>query len=397
MNTFVTLYQNKKPNGIIILASWLIFASTYIIIGQTGDKINYSTGILSFIGQVTLDAIAFIFSFLLYKRSTCLSTKKLFALFAISFSCAILADSSYNIIFNILHIPQTSGLYNSIWEVPFLGFLIFQGLAWYNFILFFNRPKISQGSVVACVTLSTLSMIIIYVFFFQIHWQVADYPIISFYHVADTIIEVVSIIAVFICLMISRNSSLSIMAIGYLTIIASDLIIRYDVIIQKMNYGSYFETTWILGLLLFIYAQAQLLYQKDFKNFSRLNVSYNTVHFKIALGGFSIGILSILLFFILLYILSPMEPMFSEQALKNIPSFLIIYSVLSIVMSHLFAARISFRFKVIEKLITSFMQSKQVVLSEKYKKKVQDTIEFSQLCCATSKGGDYVRIIHNFV
>lgn len=201
-----------------------------------------------FFGQVGLDVCLCTITYLFYKKTTDQKSKLIFTLYFFSFISAVIADGVYHLGMNILNIQYFYKI-NSLFEVPFIGFLLFQLLAWST--LFFKQDgslKLQKKHMYIPYIL--VSLIIFTTFTFGITWKIDHLSLIGIYQSIDTILEVLGFVIVTICLARASDSTLRLASIGYLAIISSDLLIRNQVISGVIPFLSIFEVSWVLGLML---------------------------------------------------------------------------------------------------------------------------------------------------
>lgn len=244
--------ENSKGKKSLITLSlmvvWVAYALSYFYLKNDNTTIIYS-GYLALCGQAGLDIIAAILALWLWKKSTA-QFKIVYLMFAVSFICAFISDGLYNIILNVLQISNLTGSLDSYFDIPFAAFLLFQMLAW-GAVFFLNTEKDIKTKVIY-MPYVIASLFIFLIFVFGITWKIEYFSVIGTYQILDTVLEVVGFAFASFCLARSKSLIVKYLAIGYLIIVASDLIIRYSFIQRSIVQSNPLEATWVLGLSLMI-------------------------------------------------------------------------------------------------------------------------------------------------
>jgi hypothetical protein len=238
----------------IVFFTWSIYAVFYgFFTERTETKII--AGYLSLFGEFGLDFIAAILAFYLWRRFK--QYKLFFFMFGVSFLMATFSDFFYNFIVNISQIERVSVWVDSVWDIPFLGFLFLQALVWC--LLFFNDFEIKETGLLIYIPYTLVGLIIFFSFMFALSWQINYFSILGLYQIMDTVLEVFGFIFASFCLIRSSNACIKYLSTGYLLIISSDLIIRSSVVTLTLKPGNLLEATWVFGLLLVIMGFSFLL------------------------------------------------------------------------------------------------------------------------------------------
>lgn len=240
-------YLSLSIIGIVIL--WFLYTFSYLALKQY--HILYA-GYLSFIGEVGLDIVAAVLAFYLWKKTTG-PEKIVFALFSISFLLAAITDISYNINTNILGITNFTNIIDSTFDIPFLGFLIFQLLAW---IVIFLKIETTQNKGIlfsSIFTIAILVLIIFGIFLFHTLWKAQNTHLVETYIAIDTVLQLLTLIFIVPCLIIVPNNQIRQVAVGYIIIMLADLIVHFEVLTRILKESSLLETLWILGLLFIVF------------------------------------------------------------------------------------------------------------------------------------------------
>ena len=240
---------DTKLTPIITLAAiWLIYTVCYIALKQNSTT-NLYPGLVAFIGEVGLDCLAAILTLQLWTKSSLTLLKKVYLFFCISFFLAAITDCNYNLTANILGITHISNIVDSIFDIPFLGILIFQILAW-AIIFLKSKPSLSKITILTVYLPITLIAIIIFTaFFYDLTWGIRAFSLIGLYIIIETVLQWVSFVFVSLYLATTNNKQFHLVAIGYLIITTSDLIVHLNVLAKTLKPDSILETTWVLGLL----------------------------------------------------------------------------------------------------------------------------------------------------
>lgn len=356
---------NSKKLVIPLFVVWIIFSLMYFIFSR--DNSNLVSGYFSLVGQVGLDVVAAILTFQLYMSSKESKKKFIFLMFFISFFSAIFADSIYNLTMKILNIKYFSSI-NSFFEIPFILFLLFQVIAWGK-IFFSGNENISNSKKKYPYTPYVIfSTLIFSMFIFGIPWKISHFSLVGLYQVVDTFLEVIGYTLVTICLARAKNLMLRFTSIGYLMIISSDLLIRYDVVSGIIPTQNFFETTWVLGLLLMTVG----FFVKD-KQIKLLNL--NSLQSCIAIWLLNICLLLVILFALASYLFS--STLEIDQVNKNLLAIIIPFSIIAIISSKFLSAKISFPLENLESIVRNF--SNEGVLLKQNKSESNYIHEFLSL------------------
>lgn len=242
-----TLEQKKLNIWIapLIFAAWSVYTAGYLYLSKNINTAVVS-GYLSLLGQAGLDIILGVLCFNAWKKSSG-KIRKIYLFFLASFICAFLADTIYNVLLNIEQLPQITNLQDSWFDIPFVLFLFFQNCAW--IMIFFANFTKEHAKFRDYIPYTIVGLVIFFGFVYGIHWKIEYFSVLGTYQILDTFFEGIGFLLAAFCLARSATPWLKYIAVGYLLIIATDLLIRYNVVEQlKLNFNP-FETTWVLGLL----------------------------------------------------------------------------------------------------------------------------------------------------
>lgn len=194
-----------------------------------------------------MDGLISILTFKLYQEANKNNLKLIYLLFFFSAVSATAADGIYHVTMNIIDVNNFN-IANSFFEVPFILFLFFHVIAWLS--IFFIDYKKDSGNKISYLPYLTVSVFIFFTFVYAIPWKIHYLSKLGIYQLIDTLLEVMGFALSTVCLARSKNNAVCYLAIGYLCIISSDLLIRYEVISGQIPFLSIFETSWCFGLLL---------------------------------------------------------------------------------------------------------------------------------------------------
>lgn len=230
----------------LVLAVWVAYTVSYLFLSKNTNTAVIS-GYLSLLGQAGLD-IALVFLCLHVWREETGGMRKIYLFFMASFICAFLADTVYNVLLNIQQLSTITNFQDSLFDIPFIFFLFFQNCAWG--IIFFKRTtKWKPISFFNYIPYIIVAWIVFFGFVYGIHWKIQYFSILGIYQIVDTLLEVAGFLLAAFCLARAATHWLKYVAVGYLLIVATDFLIRYNVVEQlRLNFNP-FETTWVLGLL----------------------------------------------------------------------------------------------------------------------------------------------------
>lgn len=136
--------MKHNPKYLIYLSSILSFL---IFGGYVIARINGAAtlcGIITLVTQTGFDIASAILAFQLSSQAEH-KKKQVFRLFGISFICAALADSSYNLLMNVIGIIQLPLSLDSIFDVPFIIFLTIQLISWLKIFILENNKGITKS------------------------------------------------------------------------------------------------------------------------------------------------------------------------------------------------------------------------------------------------------------
>ncbi len=239
--------QIGSKKFVAFFLSWFFCSCVYLTLANTNLR-NFA-GYVVLVGQVGMDIIISVLSFKLYQTTNKHSHKSIYLMFVLSAIAAIVADSVYHVAMNILGVDYFNKA-NSLFEIPFIFFLLFQVAAWLRvFFIDYEAKNTKKSHYLPYLTVSTF---IFFTFVYVIPWKIHYFSRLGIYQLLDTFLEVTGFALATVCLARSKNNPVRFLSFGYLFIVSSDLLIRYEVISGVIPFLSTFESTWILGQLLMI-------------------------------------------------------------------------------------------------------------------------------------------------
>lgn len=242
-------FKKYKTVSFFALSCWILYMIAYL--GAKNSSFNYYPGAISLIGQVLCDGIAVTITFFLARDAQGLE-QKIMLLFGSSFLCAFIADSIYNIFVNVLAIANISTFLDSLFNIPFLGFLFFQTFAWWEIVKMLFMEKSFKQMRHIYIPIGIFGILIALVFTFGIQWKIHATSMIGLYQIVEIICEIIGFIFAVLCFITAQTWTLKILSTGYLTIITSDFVLRTGFIEKSLIPDNLFEAFWVLGLVIMI-------------------------------------------------------------------------------------------------------------------------------------------------
>ncbi len=374
---------NKVRNNITVsilvltLAIWFLYAVLYFYLRDSHTTSIAASGVLTLIGEAGLDFIIFCLGISLWKKTAEQFEKNIYLIFAISFLFAAFADTVYNLILNVFHIQQFNiGLY-LLFDIPFLLFLILQTSIW--LFIFIKNIKYEPIKIYTYLPVIFIAILIFLTFMFGIQWRISKLSTVGFLQSIDTLLEAISFVFAVSCLARAKTTVLRFLSTGFLLVIASDLMIRYDFITNTISAENPFELTWVLGLLFitagFLFAKYS---QSDTDNTNLELLPNNSLQAQIALWSFILCLLLIFSIAATVFLFSLNKQIYLRERIISLPSVFIFFSVLSAICSNYVSMKLSAPIQNLENLIINFWNTQnekeyQQILKNSY------ILEFSNL------------------
>lgn len=329
------LSHNTLVTGNVFII-WLLFSCSYFFLKEIPDTSIFSA-YLTLIGEAGLDFVAAVLMYRLWRISG-KSVKNIFRFFFISFISAVVADATYNIVLNLYKYEYANSLMDFIFDIPFALFLLMQLAGWAS-ILIVNHNAKDKNKAFTYFPYAILSLIMFGLFIFCMSWKIDYFSSIGIFQTIDLALEVEGFALATICLARANTRLIRFMGIGYLMIVSSDFVIRYSVVSGLTPYLSSFETTWVLGLLLICTGIIVSKNENPDKLFQLKPISSLQSQISVWSLVLWLSLISILVIFD--YVFFQHYGFDSNPIAKNLLSMLVPISVLVIIISSYFSAKIS--------------------------------------------------------
>lgn len=306
------------------------------------------------------DIVLVISSFLLWRIAP-IKSKHIFGFFALSFSCHFIVITIYQILFNIYHIThaELSNLTLFLYYTPFLGFHIFQLLAWLYIVPRILNHKKNLKDLFTYIPIIIIAFSILFLFFMIYHsgiWY-GKSPIFRSYSGLNAIFEFMIFIAVILSLSATKNKNVFLLAIGYLVFRSSSLIMTFRIFAQQYGIYNLLNLMMFFGMVTMIYGLVGFKKTDAYKTSPKTWVyPINSIRSQI-----SFWILAIIIFTVSIlggvYYLTSHKVSFNRELFHGILSTLTIYLLISIALSKILADKICNPLQRMERLINLFMKS----------------------------------------
>lgn len=330
---------------------WLMYTILYQMTRQHHDW-SFVAGYMALIGEAGLDVVLFYFCFKWLKFSDGLN-KKILLIFGISYFSATISDGLYNVLLNVDFLKNNI-IVDSLYDIPFIFFLFFQVAAW--FIVLKNTKKIllsPKKFILFHMPYIIMSILILSIFLFGIHWKVQYLTVTGVYQVIDTFLEAIGFCLATICITRSKSNFLKLLGIGYLVIISSDFIIRSEVINNVIIVDNFFESTWILGLLISMVSFIAFYKEEKSKAFS-----LNPVNSISSFTGSSFLVFSLLLALTTCVIIFSFN---NQLSISYLPSLFVIFAIISVIFTEIFVGFINKPIFDLNVLIEHFNNTRKIL------------------------------------
>lgn len=336
-------------SSIVITTIWVTYAVVFIILKQYGSAEIYINA-LTFVGEVGLDLLLVIITFFLWKDLKG-PEKSLFLLFNISFILLTVNDTIYNIVINILGITYFNSVINFAVYVPFLFFLALQLFIW-ACIFFKGTYTHSQDSLFYSYLPIIIIIPIVFVLSFitELIHKPYLFSTLGFYTLLDAILQILNFIFVLLCLSLAIDRKIRYIAIGYLLIMTEAFFVQTNTLVQKLTPRSFLEILWIFGLFLIIFGFYKMKQNSNNIKMTNWLGNINTMQAQCAFWSFLFCLGAFITFLAIGYLFAK-DQLFTAVFLQHLPSMLIIFSIISVLISLIFARKLSYPFKRIENII----------------------------------------------
>ena len=340
----------KSILGMIFI--WLIYCAFYYLLSHYFPQKLYFHWFQGII-ETLLYIIAFAFSLILFKLK---KFTAIIGLFSVSFFIGLIQTVIYNSYPFVLENASVSSQEFLAFQLPFILLLISQTLAW--IAVLYSRPRVKRDFLV-CIPVAALAALILFTFIIASSLFSQEYrPLIWAYQTSAISIELISFMVLTLCLCASNSPGLSLSAIGYLIIIATDFIMRvYLIAKQPVPYWQVYESFWVLGQWFWVVGFFKLRdeFKKKAESKFELTVRWNSIQFRLCLWSFVISTYSMSLILILIFILYYQFILDHLALLQSLPCLIIFFSITSILISLLISKKISQPFSYISNFSRKFV------------------------------------------
>jgi len=328
--------NNLQQSRIIYNTGLFLWVGTFCLICfyiyTDINSIVSLSGSLSLIGQSGLDLFCLVLCILLYRRSTNIAHLS----FAFSFFMALLADFSYNLIFNIYETNINSTYFDFAFDLPFTFFLVGQLLSW----LIINSKNLGKQTVQKQITpVYITSALILIVFTIGIGWEYSWLSGFGVMHIIQTFVESNCVALCLISFARANNKSLKLLSTGLIIILCSDLAIRSQFVQYNLQPRPLFEVTWIIGLTLI----ASGLLQQILNKYESIDdvTSMNSIQSQIPLWMLTTALFSLFISILVFYIYAfSINPSLLQIKLNYAPSFFALLALCAVSIGTLFSNKI---------------------------------------------------------
>jgi signal transduction histidine kinase len=361
----------RIPKGIILVPLWVVYSILYILLTAHENKV-YS-GLFALVVTTFFEIVIFGYAFWLWRHAI-KTAKNVLGLFALSFGCMLIVNFVILLFFDVLHIPRSvvlGSFLSAFYNIPYLGFIVFQFFAC-ALLLFTSNAKWKSRSLfhyfpVAAIICASLVLCI-----FLYEWVLSGrVAFTDFYTGVDGVLEMMSFVLVLLCLATAKNKTVFYLTLSYLIIIVIDITINFGMLSTKLGISDIVvKPIWFLGLMFRLYGLVLCkklgLYQTESKNWLH---PVNSIRSQIAFWVFAVALLAVAIFLSLDYLFLP-KSFLDENTVQVLLSVLIIYSIITVVLSYIFAKKICTPLQRMEDAISGFMHSKKQ--ADNFKKNEQN-------------------------
>lgn len=364
----------KMPLSFLV-GTWVVYAIAYALLKQYKTAEIYA-GFLALIVTVGLDLVITLLTFYLWKK-VIEREKIIFALYSASFLLAAITDINYNLIVNILGITNYSGILASLFDIPFIGFLISQFLIWF-FIFLKTKPIQNKHNFFASYLSIFIIILIVFTIFFlaNLTWKVPVFSLLGLYRLLQAVFQVTGFLFALLCLAIAIDKQIRFLSIGYLIIISCSFFAQLSHLTQSMLPASMVEVIWSLGLLSIIFGLINMKRNSFYLESEKWLNSINSVQAQCAFWGFVLCMSSLGIFWGISYCLVG-HKLLTILPLQYLPTILIVFSVFAVSISSILARILSSPFERVEGIINLFMEEKS--LEGLQKNRITGIYEFEHL------------------
>ena len=292
------------------------------------------------------------------------TTRRILAYFALSFCCSISLALIYKFIFNVLQIPHSnvSELLASLYNIPYMGTMAFQLLAWGS-ILYLNNAESDSRRLFLYTPVIIISLACLSLFFFIFdtfntqHWIEGSFLHVS-YDFVEALLQIASFATALLCLAVTRSKGLFYIALGYLIIIAVDITMNFGIFAQSYGTRSFVEKFWILGVWLRVYGLVHFKKENAFKLSPKEWICrLDEPRAQGILWTPALLITGVYMMFALIYFV-PTAATMEPQLLQTLVSIFIFFLIIIVTLSNLFGKKLYSPIEGMEGIVSAFLPKK---------------------------------------
>ena len=251
MQTRTVVKKNYGP--LLFLLLWGVYSFIYYYLKQDPVLKNF-LGWTSFSTSAILTFIAVTYSLILWQKSTG-RAQRIFGFFSVSLLCIFITNLIYQILFNVLEVSHDSisNIVLSSYNIPYLVFLFLQLLIW---LMFITKIRFSQGKVKGLSLYIPIFIIVLafsLFFLFPFNWNLKNISLADIYNIVSLFLQIAGCLAAFLCMFAFKNRGVFYLALSFVIISGTDLIMNFDFFSQSYGVHSLVEVGWILGVFFRIY------------------------------------------------------------------------------------------------------------------------------------------------
>lgn len=198
--------------------------------------------------------------------------------------------------------------------------------------------------------LIVMDFIIISLFLSAIHYAFNILSAETISQASTFIVQLIVFDFAILCLIYSESRGFSLILSGFIVLICGDFFLIYSFISQTDKLLAYGELLWLLGLFIIFFGVLHLRKENNYDLSTWVRKS-TRIKSKLTIWFFSGSIISLLLLFIIAYLLS----MINKEVFLSLPLFIMLYSIIVIIFSVFMGRYFETPFKKIESNIRILM------------------------------------------
>lgn len=273
--------------------------------------------------ELILDIPITYFSWVIYKKLE--ENKPIFFLF-LSFANLILTDAGFYFVYYIVNFRDSSNIWNSLYMLPFLVFLLGQLVFWASTIkqnIFLNANRSYIVSLFLILSLFAMA-----IFIMSTTWKVNIFSYVGFYDVLTAILEFIIFDLAILSLVCSNNLGINFISSGIIILIATNLWEKYIFSSGRWSEFNLSEIFWLLGQIILIFGLHYININKSHP-ISWMN-SLKKIKSQISLWIFSLMNLS----FLALFFAGYFSGLINKNSLMSLPFLMMIYALVIVLISN---------------------------------------------------------------